>query len=108
MHEKWRPDKSGFLIRLDGDILIFQAITNIGHSRFWSREFLAEAFYLLSKGYDLGISIPTKKGFTNYLTHLTPRLAKFAASGEFREAEMVMREVIFRAKHSPTDKEQPI
>jgi len=108
LHEKWRPDKSGFLIRLDGNILIFQATSNVGHSRFWSREFLTEAFDLLSKGYDLGISIPTKKGFTNHLTHLTPRLTQFVESDDFRGAEMAMRGVIFHAKHAKTDKEKPI
>jgi len=108
MHEKWRPDKSGILIRLDGNLLIFQATSSVGHSRFWTVDFLTEAFDLLSKGYDLGLSIPTKKGFTNYLTHLTPRLSGFVGANDFRGAEMVMRDVIFRAKYAKTDEEKPI
>ena len=106
--EKWRPDKCGFLIRLEGNRLIFQATTNIGHSRFWTTDFISEAFALLSKGYDLGISIPTKKGFTYNLTHLTPRLLKAAQSGNIEEAKIAMRAVVFQAKNAQTDLEKPL
>ncbi|GEM_PF-1103744 len=108
LEDKWRPDMSGFLIRLDDKRLIFQATSNIRHSRFWSHEFLTIAFELMSQGYDLGLSIPTKKGFTNYLSHLTPVLAKPAQQGNYYEAEKAMRTVIFHAKHSQTDKEVPM
>ncbi len=108
LEDKWRPDVCGFLIRLDDERLIIQATSSIRHSRFWSREFLTVAFDLISQGYDLGLSIPTKKGFTNHLSHLTPMLAALAQQGNYHEAEKVMRTVIFHAKNTQTDKEQPM
>jgi len=108
LRQEWRPDLCGFIIRMDGNRLIFQANSNIGHSRFWSSDFLGEAFNLLSSGYDLGLSVPTKKGFTNYLTHLTPLLSKVAQQSNYSEAEKIMRSIIFHAKNSRTDREEPM
>lgn len=108
LDEEWRPDKSKILIKYSGNEFILQPL-KAEHSKTLLKEpaltFLAE---LISAGFKVETSIPTRQGFCNAKMTINDKLQDAIEKKDIDLAKSTMKKVIFVSRHSNTLPESPL
>lgn len=103
-----RPDRSGVLIRFEGESVCFQPVIDDQVSALLEEEPLRVLGSLIANNVKVDISIPTKEGFCSANIDVTEHMSEAVKSREYPKMRSALLSAIQFASLSQTDPVKPL